>query len=46
MDYGKYQCIVCDRNNQSRPLDRWEEVEKFKEAVSNAQKKLVASHQR
>lgn len=37
---------VYYRNNQTRPLDCWEEVEKFKEAVSSEQKKFVASHQR
>ncbi|GAA5808642.1 hypothetical protein MFLAVUS_002035 [Mucor flavus] len=40
------ELIVCYKNNQSRPLDCWEQVEKFKSAVANEQKKFVASHQR
>ncbi|KAI9357193.1 hypothetical protein BD770DRAFT_389242 [Pilaira anomala] len=38
--------IVCYKNNQSRPLDCWEEVEEFKNAVASEQKKFVAAHQR
>ncbi|KAI9477768.1 MAG: hypothetical protein EXX96DRAFT_568111 [Benjaminiella poitrasii] len=40
------ELIVCYKKNQSRPLDCWEEVERFKEAVVEEQKKFVATHQR
>ncbi|KAI7902564.1 uncharacterized protein BX663DRAFT_509680 [Cokeromyces recurvatus] len=38
--------IMCYKKNQTRPLDCWEEVEQFKEAVAAEQKKFVAAHQR
>ncbi|KAI8381419.1 uncharacterized protein BYT42DRAFT_566459 [Radiomyces spectabilis] len=37
--------VLCYKNNQSRPLDCWEEVEAFKESVTEAQRKFVAAHQ-
>ncbi|KAI9312837.1 hypothetical protein BX666DRAFT_2030718 [Dichotomocladium elegans] len=37
--------VACYKKNASRPLDCWEEVEEFKEAVEKAQKKFVAAHQ-
>ncbi|RCI03475.1 hypothetical protein CU098_002802 [Rhizopus stolonifer] len=38
--------IVCYKNNQTRPLDCWEQVEQFKHAVAEEQKRFVAAHQR
>lgn len=38
--------IVCYKNNQTRPLDCWAEVEEFKNVVTHEQKKFVANHQR
>ncbi|PHZ15508.1 uncharacterized protein RHIMIDRAFT_89690 [Rhizopus microsporus ATCC 52813] len=38
--------IVCYRNNQTRPLDCWAEVEEFKNVVAHEQRKFVANHQR
>ncbi|CAO3653581.1 unnamed protein product [Mucor fragilis] len=38
--------IVCYKKNQDRPLDCWEEVEQFKHAVAEEQKKFIATHQR
>ncbi|CEP16506.1 hypothetical protein [Parasitella parasitica] len=38
--------IVCYKNNQDRPLDCWEQVENFKSAVAEEQKKFIATHQR
>jgi hypothetical protein len=43
----EYGCINAFyvRNNQTRPLDCWSEVEEFKQAVAHEQKKFVANHQ-
>ncbi|OBZ84336.1 hypothetical protein A0J61_07613 [Choanephora cucurbitarum] len=38
--------IVCYKNNQTRPLDCWEEVEQFKHAVADEKKRFIAAHQR
>ncbi|GAN02208.1 DUF1690 domain-containing protein [Mucor ambiguus] len=38
--------IGCYKKNQDRPLDCWEEVEQFKYAVAEEQKKFIATHQR
>ncbi|KAI8069343.1 hypothetical protein BC940DRAFT_297487 [Gongronella butleri] len=37
--------VLCYKNNQSRVLDCWQEVEQFKESVVKAQKQFVSTHQ-
>ncbi|ORX56780.1 hypothetical protein DM01DRAFT_1382218 [Hesseltinella vesiculosa] len=37
--------VLCYKNNQSRVLDCWQEVEHFKESVIKAQKHFVSTHQ-
>ncbi|CAE6503629.1 unnamed protein product [Rhizoctonia solani] len=37
--------LACYRNNSDRPLDCWEEVQHFKEAVSKLEKDFVKSFQ-
>ncbi|KAL0091159.1 hypothetical protein J3Q64DRAFT_1710435 [Phycomyces blakesleeanus] len=37
--------VVCYKNNESRPLDCWKEVEAFKASVAKAQKTFVAAYQ-
>ncbi|KAL5636101.1 hypothetical protein ACGC1H_004797 [Rhizoctonia solani] len=37
--------LACYKNNPDRPLDCWEEVQHFKEAVSNLEKDFIKSLQ-
>ncbi|KAI7904071.1 uncharacterized protein BX663DRAFT_551124 [Cokeromyces recurvatus] len=40
------EVIACYNKNKSRSLDCWKEVDNFKQAVAEEQKKFVAAHQK
>ncbi|KAG2195480.1 uncharacterized protein EV154DRAFT_526092 [Mucor mucedo] len=39
------EVVACYNNNKSRTLDCWKQVENFKQAVTEEQKKFVGAHQ-
>lgn len=44
VERAKEQVIICLRKNDRRPLDCWQEVEKFKQEVGRLEKKFVDSN--